>query len=51
MFQKIGEVIMTGNVVGRGVLVEGRDGMSKELVQGCRQARRSPEGRTLSYVL
>ena len=41
MFQKIGEVIMMRNVVGRGLLVEGRDSMSKELVQDCRQARRS----------
>ena len=45
MFQKIGDVIMMGNAVGRGVLVEGRDGMNKEQVQGCRQAWRSSEGR------
>ena len=43
MFQKIGDVIMMGNAVGRSAVVEGRDSMSKELVRGCRQAQKDEE--------
>ena len=60
VFPKIGEVIMMGDMVGRSVVVEGRDRMSKEQVQHCQQAWRGSEGRrtkndedvsALSYVL